>query len=160
MFSPYISVIFCRHKRPEALLDSKDASKTFLDKMNRLVERAEDISVKTGCWLFIGAQHPGGAGATIHYTSPRLLRDAPDHAGEIVNDYHQLMSNLLQARRLEALNISQKYQATLAQNQAMATRVADLESQMLTMQESIDIYQAKLFAQEQSATQPAGSSST
>lgn len=114
--------------------------------MNRLVERAEDISVKTGCWLFVGAQHPGGVGATIHYTSPRLLRDAPDDMDAIVNDYHGLMTNLLQARRAEALELAKKYQESLSENQAMVSRVNELEAQMLTMRQAIEAYQAQLFS--------------
>ncbi|KDR65666.1 hypothetical protein GALMADRAFT_30715, partial [Galerina marginata CBS 339.88] len=66
----------------------------------------DDLAATTGCWLFIGAQHPSGAGSTIHYTSPRLLRDAPSRVEDLANDMHQLMTDLLQSRRSDALTLS------------------------------------------------------
>ncbi|KAF9552827.1 hypothetical protein CPC08DRAFT_606258, partial [Agrocybe pediades] len=52
----------------------------------------------TGCWLFIGAQHAGGRRSTLHYTSPRLARDAPKHILHIVNEFSDLI-DCLQASR-------------------------------------------------------------
>ncbi|KDR72094.1 hypothetical protein GALMADRAFT_25222, partial [Galerina marginata CBS 339.88] len=75
----------------------------------------DDLAAATGCWLFIGAQHPSSVGSTLHYTSPRLLRDAPSRVEDMANDMHELMTDLLQSRRSDALTLSRQLKKSQAE---------------------------------------------
>lgn len=122
------SDILRKHSAPDPSRDSVAASKEFLEGMHRVLERAEDVAIKTGCWLFIGAQHPGATGGTIHYSSARLRRDAPDETEHLTNDYHLLMTNLLRARRADALEASKRLQEAVQENAQLQQEVLALRN--------------------------------
>ena len=74
----------------------------------------------TGGWLFLGAQHSSSVGSTIHYTSPRLARDASEEIGGIVTDFHTLMTQLLHSRRTEALSLQRQLLEVEERNKEIA----------------------------------------
>lgn len=155
------SAIFRHHALPSPIPEQKVASKRFLENINRLIERVrlnftliflilrirrqcEDVSTMTGCWLVLGAQHSSGVGSTIHYTSPRLARDAPEEAGAIINDFHALMTQLLQSRRTEALTLTRQLQEVEDQNKQIAQNNEVLESKLEKMQQIFQNFAQRL----------------
>ncbi|KAF9541869.1 hypothetical protein CPC08DRAFT_650441, partial [Agrocybe pediades] len=85
---------------------------------------------KTGCWLFIGAQHPGAVGSSLHYSSPRLLRDGRQAHEDIVNDFDGLMSDLVAARRADALQLRSQLRQTLKEKETLEARLKSIEARM------------------------------
>lgn len=82
------------------------------------VVQCKDLAVQTGCWVFLGAQHPNATSGPINYTSSRLRRDAPELTGELVTEWCDLVRALLLARRTDALEVGKRLVAT--QNEAAA----------------------------------------
>jgi hypothetical protein len=79
--------------------------------------------------LFVAAQQPNSASQFIHYTSPRLRRDAKTDMQHIINQFGILINGLTNARRREALELGKALaQATeaaeAAEAEAQATRQA------------------------------------
>ncbi|KAF8531739.1 hypothetical protein JB92DRAFT_2690598, partial [Gautieria morchelliformis] len=46
---------------------------------------SESLAAETGCWLFMGAHHPGANLPTIHYGSPKLRQEHMEGAEELGN---------------------------------------------------------------------------
>jgi len=93
----------------------------------------------------IAAQQPSSSSATTHYTSSRLRRDAPDDTLSLINNFQVLTSNLLTAKREEALQLAKKLAE--AERQAEASRVA-LEEKMAEIarkDELIAQYESRTF---------------
>ena len=67
--------------------------------------QSERVSKETNAWLFVAAQHPNASGQFIHYTSPRLRREAKDNTKEIVQQFHTTVNSLMNARRKDALEM-------------------------------------------------------
>jgi hypothetical protein len=65
--------------------------------------QCEALSVETGCWLYIGAQHVTASMPFIHYASPRLRREALEDLNLIHNQFNKTINSLLAARRKDAL---------------------------------------------------------
>ncbi|KDR73876.1 hypothetical protein GALMADRAFT_71426, partial [Galerina marginata CBS 339.88] len=97
----------------------------------------EDLAASTGCWLFVGAQHCSGVGATVHYTSPRLLRDAREPMNEIANDFHELMTTLLQSRRTDALTLSRKLKKAEEDKEVMDKKVEHMSDKLATQEDKL-----------------------
>ncbi|KAF8170160.1 hypothetical protein BJ912DRAFT_1066693 [Pholiota molesta] len=90
--------VYRKHAVPEPIAEGARASKTFLEKMNSL---CEDISIKTGAWLFVGAQHPGATGGSINYSSPRLRRDGGQKTSDFATMFLKLIKKVADAKRLD-----------------------------------------------------------
>lgn len=133
-----------KHAKPTPIEKAPQASKRFLETINRLIERCDDIAVSTGCWLFIGAQHPGGVASTIHYTSPRLYRDAPERMNEIATEYDQLMGDLLASRRSDALELRSQLKQSKEENLKMEAKMGDMETRMLDLARKVQLYSERL----------------
>lgn len=124
-----------RHALPSPSRDSVAASKDFLEGMHRVLEKAEDVSTKTGCWLFVGAQHPAAAGGTIHFSSLRLVRDAPDDAENLANDFNSLMASLLRSRRSDALDACKKLEEARQANARLQSENSALRDAVQELRE-------------------------
>lgn len=83
----------------------------------------------------MGAQHPGAAGGTIHYTSLRLLRDAPDEAETVANDFNTLMASLLRSRRSDALDACKKLEEARQLNARLASENSALRDTVKELKE-------------------------
>jgi hypothetical protein len=55
--------------------------------------------------MFFAAQHPSGTSPFIHYSSPRLRKDAKEDTQRLVNDFGIMVKGLLHARRKDALEL-------------------------------------------------------
>ncbi|EGN99059.1 hypothetical protein SERLA73DRAFT_28230, partial [Serpula lacrymans var. lacrymans S7.3] len=58
----------------------------------------ECVCHETNCWLFVAAQHPQANTHFIHYTSPRLQREAKSETMDIINIFSNTINNLINAR--------------------------------------------------------------
>lgn len=124
--------------------------------------QAERISVETGCWLFVAAQHTTARLPFIHYSSPRLRRDGSKSLEDAVNQFSKMFSGLVAARRLEAQEMhdrmlesqaeakkSQEELALAVETQQAVQAKAD-EAQELCLRQQSDIErQQELIAQYQ-----------
>ncbi|KAF8474561.1 hypothetical protein JB92DRAFT_3134661 [Gautieria morchelliformis] len=73
--------------------------------MEDLAWRCENIANETGCWFFMGAQHPGATSPAIHYTSPKLVDEDLDGAEQLANLWVTLANALCCSRCEDALEL-------------------------------------------------------
>jgi dsDNA-specific endonuclease/ATPase MutS2 len=71
------------------------------------------------------AQHHSASKPFVHYTSPRFRRDAKDQLSEFTNKFNTLISSLIKARYLEAMELEKKL-AVIEQKALEAERMCDL----------------------------------
>lgn len=64
--------------------------------------------MKTGCWLFVGAQHAAGVGGAIHYASPRLRRDGNNQTADLATDFLQLIKYVADGKKADVLELQLK----------------------------------------------------
>jgi len=74
--------------------------------------QCEDISLKMGCWLFVGAQHANALGAPLHYTSPHLHKDGRQETNTFASDFLQLMKNVSESRKVDVLKLQGQLRKT------------------------------------------------
>ncbi|KAJ7206836.1 hypothetical protein GGX14DRAFT_297604, partial [Mycena pura] len=94
-------ILRMKELRP-AITDQADASARFLRCASDIIERCERLSQETGCWLHFSAQHLFAHGGFLHYTSPRLLREAKKDAEQIINHANRVYATLIAARNEES----------------------------------------------------------
>ncbi|KAK7020288.1 hypothetical protein VNI00_017740 [Paramarasmius palmivorus] len=68
-------------------------TKCFNVRIERIVQRCEEVARATGCWLYFSAQHRFSDHGFVHYASDRLLSDG----GDLINEVHTLHSNMYDA---------------------------------------------------------------
>ncbi|KAF8469340.1 hypothetical protein JB92DRAFT_2595289, partial [Gautieria morchelliformis] len=61
----------------------------------------------TGCWLFMGAHHPGATLPPIHYSSPKLRDNHKEGSDDLGNVFLKIATALHNSRRQEALHLSE-----------------------------------------------------
>ncbi|KAH9480103.1 hypothetical protein JR316_0006700 [Psilocybe cubensis] len=86
------------HALPSPIADNTRAVRRFMSTINSIVEKCEDLSRQTSCWLFIGAQHSTARSPAISYASPRLRRDAAEQ--ENADLQRQLDQSRLDAQQM------------------------------------------------------------
>jgi hypothetical protein len=95
--------------------------------------QSERLSAETGCWLFVGGQHPHSNKAFAHYSSERIRRDAPQEVTEVASKFGVLCTALVASRRHDTMIMAEKLAAADAQKEiAIAQRAAaeaELEEQ-------------------------------
>ncbi|KAH9478165.1 hypothetical protein JR316_0008618 [Psilocybe cubensis] len=96
------------HRLPSPISDNTRSVKKFTNTINSIIEKCEDISKETGCWLFIGAQHATARAGSISYASPRLRRDAAEQVGQIGTQFSTLTRNLIHSRTQETLDLQRQ----------------------------------------------------
>jgi hypothetical protein len=74
--------------------------------------------MKTGCWLFIGAQHAAASGGTLHYASPRLKKDGRGEIGPFTTQYLQILKNIQDVRKVDVLQLQDKLMKTQQEKDA------------------------------------------
>ncbi|KAJ6542681.1 hypothetical protein B0H19DRAFT_305990 [Mycena capillaripes] len=84
------------------LAEQVEASARFLRCAGDIIERCERLSNETGCWLFFSAQHLFAQGPFLHYTSPRLLKEAKKDAEQITNHFNRVFLSLIASRNEES----------------------------------------------------------
>lgn len=72
---------------------------------NAYNDKCENISLQTGCWLFIGAQHANATGKPLHYASPRLRKDGQMNTNEFATQFLQLIRQVTEARKINVLEL-------------------------------------------------------
>jgi len=94
--------------------------------------------------MFLGAQHTGGVGSTVHYASPRLLRDAPQQMHSIANNFNMLISDLLASRRDDAVKLSTELRQQKEENRDISACVNSLEHTLIEKEALLNMYKEKL----------------
>ncbi|KAF9471708.1 hypothetical protein BDN70DRAFT_819666, partial [Pholiota conissans] len=89
----------------------------------------EDLSARTGCWLFIGAQHATARGSAIHYSSARLRRDAGDALDSFAEEFCTMMNHMTDVRRRDTLEVRRNLEEITSAKAALEKRMEELESQ-------------------------------
>lgn len=96
--------------------------------------------------MMLVSQQAGGSLAAVHYTSPRLRREAKQDTLEIIQGYQSLMNRLFLSRRQDALTALKEKEILekQAEEAKEATKIAEerikaqqiqLEAQSLLLQE-------------------------
>ncbi|KAF8495640.1 hypothetical protein JB92DRAFT_2590145, partial [Gautieria morchelliformis] len=86
--------------------DGTKCSARFARLIEDLAIRSESVAAETGCWLFLGAHHPGATLPPVHYSSPRLREDDATGADDLGGAFLKITTALWQSRRREALDLS------------------------------------------------------
>ncbi|KAJ3506796.1 hypothetical protein NLJ89_g6668 [Agrocybe chaxingu] len=129
---------------PEPLTSSKQASKHFLETFNSIIQKCDTLSRKTGCWLFVGAQHPNASRQAIHYASPRLRRDGAQATDELGTSFVDLIRRITVSRQQEAFEMQQELRAAQDREKALTSDVDILSRELETTKEKSD-REAKLI---------------
>ncbi|PPR07645.1 hypothetical protein CVT26_001660 [Gymnopilus dilepis] len=103
-----LQVTYRMHKLPLPRSSARDVSRRYNRQVNKLLQRCEDLSTETGCWLYFGAQHTTAREGAISYVSPRFCREAREQAERIATDFNTTAAHLSTARRVEAVQLSEK----------------------------------------------------
>ncbi|KAJ7096215.1 hypothetical protein C8R44DRAFT_748752 [Mycena epipterygia] len=113
------------------ITDRKKCSTHFGRKIKDLLERCEELSNETSCWLFVTAHHANAREPFYHYSSPRLLRDGRNDVEEITNQFNKLFLSLVAARNTEAAGLhkqlleSQEQQASTSRELATTSEALE-----------------------------------
>ncbi|KAJ7359241.1 hypothetical protein DFH08DRAFT_686530 [Mycena albidolilacea] len=137
-----------RMKEPRpAIADQSEASARFLRQTSDIIERCERVSQETGCWLHFSAQHLFAQGGFLHYTSPRLLKEAKKDAEQIINHANRVYATLIAARNEESKVMHKRLLLAEEDKQAVqeAERSAVLQAQ--AVQRERDLQDEELSAQ-------------
>jgi SMC interacting uncharacterized protein involved in chromosome segregation len=70
--------------------------------------KCENVSLQTGCWLFVGAQHANATGKPLHYASPRLRKEGHHNTNELATQFLQLIRQVSDARKVDVLELQNK----------------------------------------------------
>lgn len=111
--------------------------------------------MKTGCWLFIGAQHANAVGGALHYASPRLIKDGCQETNDLASQFLQLIKQVSDSRKVDVLELQgqlRKHQQEMAsmeesKNSAEArlqVALKEMEQLKMTTQQQIQEYRASL----------------
>jgi len=88
------------------------------------------LSNETGCWLFVGAQHPHSHRSFAHYASDEIRRDAPQEVTDVASKFGVLCTALVASRRYDTLAIAEKLAASDAKREAAEARTAAAEAEV------------------------------
>ncbi|KDR65236.1 hypothetical protein GALMADRAFT_27607, partial [Galerina marginata CBS 339.88] len=88
----------------------------------------EDLATETGCWMFLGAQHVTARGGAISYASPRLCREARSSAEQMATAFNTTASQLLSARRTEAVTFQRQLEVMRENKVAAEKKAEDAEA--------------------------------
>ncbi|KDR72063.1 hypothetical protein GALMADRAFT_213511 [Galerina marginata CBS 339.88] len=125
------------HKAPDRHDKTSKSTKAFGEKIDAILEKCDDLSLQTGCWLFIGAQHPTARSAAIHYASHRLRRDAPGQSGQIATQFCQLTQNLLASKNQDMLQLQTQLEESRKRSEAV-------ENELMAAQKDREGLESKL----------------
>ncbi|KAF6756413.1 hypothetical protein DFP72DRAFT_846727 [Ephemerocybe angulata] len=132
-----------KHAPPAPLDSTKDAAAYFNQSIGPIIERCEDIARKTGCWLFIGAQHITAQNGMVHYVSPRLVSDAPEEIEDITNELDDLIRGLRKSRRHDALRVCVELAEAEREKQRLAAELQAMKQKELETAELLHRLQAQ-----------------
>jgi len=111
--------------------------------MTLLLNQCEDVSLKTGCWLFIGAQHANASAGALHYASPRLIKDGRQETNAFATQFLQLMKQVSDARKVDVLELQGKLQKTEREMTAIEESKKNAEVMLEAALEELQALKAK-----------------
>jgi len=106
--------------------------------------QCERLSDETRSWIFIGAQHPHANRPFLHYSSERLLREAPKQASQIAGTFNTLCTNLVASRRQDTLALAQQLSATREAKKAIELILQKQRSEIEDKDAQIATYRSML----------------
>ena len=119
-----------------------------ISSLSLTIQQCEHISTETGCWLYLAAQHPNARLPFVHYSSPRFRRDAMAQVTEITNQFHAILSGLVRARYLSAMELQNKLNSAnkTASEAKTALRIAEeaLENKQKELNAILTMFQISL----------------
>jgi hypothetical protein len=98
--------------------------------------------------MFVAAQHPNATSPFVHYTSPRLRRDAKGDAQRLVNEFQVLMNGLIHARRRDALELAKTLEKANIQKEEAEAKLRAVQEAMHRQKAELELeiveYRARL----------------
>ncbi|KAL0057670.1 hypothetical protein AAF712_015683 [Marasmius tenuissimus] len=87
-------------------VDRKDMNRRFTRGLDRILLNCEKLADETGCWLYIGTNHPSVHGEYVHWMSPSMRQDLPaDTRLRFDKTAGSLFSALKAARRQNIVDV-------------------------------------------------------
>lgn len=84
------------------------------------------------------SQQAVGSSATVHYSSPRLRREAKEDTLDIIQQYQTLMNNLVLAKRQEALVLAKQLHDAQDQVAKAKTQAKEADAHIQAQQAQLD----------------------
>ncbi|KZP25726.1 hypothetical protein FIBSPDRAFT_733519 [Athelia psychrophila] len=106
--------------------------------------QSERLSMETNSWMFVAAQHPNANGQLIHYTSPRLRRDAREDTVAFVQQFSVIINGLVHARRKDALEMGKALETSRREVVEKAALVQSQGEEIRSKDDLISKYKAIL----------------
>ncbi|KAJ7029207.1 hypothetical protein C8F04DRAFT_1265087 [Mycena alexandri] len=113
-----------RELRP-VITDRAEATRRFMRLVTDLLERCEQVSHETGCWLYFTAQHTSAREPFLHFASPRIRREAKAEVEDITNRFNRLFLSLIAARNQETKELHKKLLAAMEKGAQVEKDLAD-----------------------------------
>lgn len=104
------------------------------------VVQAENLSVETGCWLYVVGQHTTATTPFVHYVSPRFREDATKEVNIIHNNFLRTISALISSRRRTVTDVTMELDSTRA-------RLVEIEREAKRQQALLTEQRAQLARQ-------------
>lgn len=86
--------------------------------------------MKTGCWLFVGAQHANALGGALHYASPRLRKDGRQETNDFASKFLHLLKNVSDSRKVDVLELQGQLRKTQQEMSVMQESKIDAEARL------------------------------
>ncbi|EDR02739.1 uncharacterized protein LACBIDRAFT_307933 [Laccaria bicolor S238N-H82] len=96
------SFLIHRTRELPELLEGQALSKRFNEQVKDIINRCERLAYASGAWIFFTAHYPTARRDFIHYSSPKLRKDAREDIERITNDFDTIFDSLMTSRRAEA----------------------------------------------------------
>ena len=97
--------------------------------------------MKTGCWLFVGAQHANALGGALHYASPRLRKDGRQDTNNFASQFLELMKGVSDARKVDVLALQSQLRKSQQEIAAMQQSNVDVQQKLQAALKKIDTMQ-------------------
>ncbi|KAJ6536761.1 hypothetical protein DFH09DRAFT_931165, partial [Mycena vulgaris] len=137
----------------EPITSQSKSSCRFLRLVTDILERCEQVSQETGCWLFFSAQHMFAKVPFLHYASPRIRKEGRKEVEEITNHFNRLFLSLIAARNQDSKEMHKKLldaqaKEASAQRQLEEARAVQEETaiQAASVQRALELQEAQMQA--------------
>ncbi|XP_006463776.1 hypothetical protein AGABI2DRAFT_120581 [Agaricus bisporus var. bisporus H97] len=135
-----------QNRTQQVLSHAASATTRYNRKLPLIISRAERLAIETDAYILLLAQQTTGSSATVHFTSERLRREAFDESGNLINQFQELMTHLVKAKRSMALALAQNLDTSEKVRIAVMERLEDREAELAASRRANEELMAELEA--------------
>ncbi|EAU92067.2 hypothetical protein CC1G_06054 [Coprinopsis cinerea okayama7 len=98
-----------------------------------LISRAEAVSTRTGCWLYLAIQHPSSKTPFTHFTSRKLRNDAASDVELIHKQVRHTMNSLTRGHKRSMFEAEKELEVANAKASSATKRAERAEEELLRL---------------------------